>query len=270
MTTSPSWTDEAVNDDGALPFDPWPGDEDGDQPVARAGMSPNSAITAIADDPASQQRQLVHLDDRQAISVFRKTLKELGLAAGQIWDRRDLARQCREAEYKHSLEAALTLLSHRARSHADLGRRLKRKGYSTSAIGAVVKKLSDLRLLDDEQFAENLMDSLQRRESLGQRAIFDRMRREGLPQTVVARVIEERTDEDREAARALELARKRLSRMTNVDPMKARRRVYAFLIRRGFATRHAAAAIQQASVAAQSASAVAEGEFPSDETEAWD
>ena len=259
-----------MNDRETPPLDLWPGDEDGDEPVLRAGGSPRgsvlptSDITVIADDPATRQRQLVHLDDRQAISVFRKTLKELGLAAGQNWDRRDLARQCREVEYKHALEAAIALLSQRARSLADLGRRLRRKGYSTSAIGSVVKKLSDLRLLDDEQFAENLMDSLQRRENLGQRAIFDRMRREGLPPTVVARVIEERTDEDREATRALELARKRLSRMTNVDPMKARRRVYAFLIRRGFAARHAAAALQQASAA------VAEGEFPPDETEAWD
>ena len=265
-----------MNESQALPLDPWPGDDDGDEPVLRAGVSPtggpspgggvppHSDITAIADDPASRQRQLVHLDDRQAMSVFRKTLKQLGLAAGQNWNRRDLARQCREVEFRQALEAALALLAQRARSLADLGRRLRRKGYSTSAIGAVVQKLSDLRLLDDEQFAEDLMDSLQRRHNLGQRAIFDRMRREGLPQTVVARVIEERTNEDREAARALELARKRLSRMTDVDPMKARRRVYAFLIRRGFATRHAAAAVQQAS------EAVAEGEVPPDETEGWD
>jgi regulatory protein len=268
--TTPSGTADAVNDEHALPLDPWPGDGDGDEPVVRPGSAPHkdplptSDITAIDDDPAVKQRQLVHLDDRQALSVHRKTLKELGLAAGQTWNRRDLARQCRELEYSHALDAAIALLSQRARSLADLGRRLRRKGYSSSAVGAVVTKLSDLGLINDERFAEDLMDSLQRRENLGQRAIFDRMRREGLPQTVVARVTEERTDEDREAARALELARKRLSRMTDVDPMKARRRVYAFLIRRGFAARHAAAALQQAS------EAVAESEFPTDEADGWD
>ncbi len=250
-------------------FDPWPGDGADEAPERgrqdEAAGARESDITLIADDPSLRQRQLVHLDGRQTISMLRKVVEALGLRAGQRWNRPELARKCREQEYKLAQETAVALLAKRSRSIADLGRRLRRKGYSPSAASAVIQRLAELRLVSDEQFAEDLLESLQRRESLGRRAILDRMRREGLPRDLAERVIEERVEDEGEATRAFVLARKRLSRMSGVEPGKARRRVYGYLIRRGFAVRHAADAVREAVSELEAA-----GGPVSDETADWD
>ena len=245
-------------------FDLWPGDEtdhDAETPV----QSTESVITEIEPDAAWPHRQLVHLDDRQCLSVHDKVLRALALGTGQKWARRDLARQCRELETKCAQEAAIALLTRRSRSVADLGKRLRRKGFSASAWSAVIKRLTELRLLDDERFAVDLHETLLRRESLGRRAILDRMQREGLPRDLAMRVTEERTADETEAQRALELARKRLSRMSAIDPTKARQRVYGYLVRHGFSSGHAASAVKEA----LAASADADVGSPAD-ADAWD
>ena len=56
-------------------------------------------------------------------------------------------------------EACLQLLAVRPRSRAELGQRLRRKGYETAQIEPVLDRLTQVELIDDAAFAQTWVQS---------------------------------------------------------------------------------------------------------------
>lgn len=136
------------------------------------------------------------------------------------------------------LEAAARFLEVRARSVAEVRRRLKTAGYRADLIEDAVSRLSELGILDDEAFARAWVESRDRARPRGERAIRDELRRKGVDRVVVDATLNERRDEggqehERAAAeRLLAKSRRALDRVA--DPRRRRQRAYALLARNGF------------------------------------
>ncbi len=150
-------------------------------------------------------------------------------------------------------DAALNLLSYRARSVAEMRRRLRRKGHEEAAVEAVIAWLLDHGYLDDRDFARQFLLERLRRKPRGPFALVQELRKRGigraLAETMVEAVMEEEDlDEDAVARAAAERWLRRQSEETvnllgrsdsTDDGEAARRRLYAHLERRGF-RRHTA------------------------------
>jgi regulatory protein len=138
------------------------------------------------------------------------------------------------------LEAALRFLESRARSEAEVRRRLTSAGYRSELVDGAITRLAELGVLDDEAFARAWVESRDRARPRGERALRRELSIKGVDREVLDEVLEERRDAggegidvDLDAARRL-LARNARSLERVADPRERRQRAYALLARNGF------------------------------------
>jgi regulatory protein len=131
---------------------------------------------------------------------------------------------------------ALDMLEARARGVAELRRLLIRKGEPAAEVDAAIDRLRDAGVLDDANFARQLTHSKAVGAGLSRRRIGQELARRGVARDVSNEAIEAVFEEDAvdEEASIERLARKKLRMLTKVDEAARKRRLYAFLARRGY------------------------------------
>jgi regulatory protein len=138
--------------------------------------------------------------------------------------------------------AALRFLESRARSTAEVRRRLVTNGYRPDLVESAIERLTELGMLDDDAFARAWVESRDRARPRGERALRAELRQKGVDRPIVDAVLEDRAgisdDPDRsgadeDAARRLLIKNARaLERIA--DPRSRRQRAYTLLARNGF------------------------------------
>ena len=129
--------------------------------------------------------------------------------------------------------AALRFLKIRPRSIKELEVKLKDKGFTASEIAEAVEYCRQSRLLDDRAFTVAWVQYRLAR-PFGFQRIIRELKEKGVEESIIAQAIGRAKEEfsEEEAARAL--AQRRAERLTGIDPVKRKKRVLDFLIRRGF------------------------------------
>jgi regulatory protein len=140
------------------------------------------------------------------------------------------------AERPDAWEAAIALLALRGYSTHELEQRLRRRGYGAEEIAAVVARLTAARYLDDAEYARAWARSRARRLSLGPVRLARELRARGVEAAHIAEALAESATEADPRALAEAAAARRLKGLQGVPAAAARRRLAAFLVRRGFAT----------------------------------
>ena len=145
------------------------------------------------------------------------------------------------------LEAAARFLEVRARSVAEVRRRLGQAGYQGDLVEGAITRLTELGMLDDTTFARAWIESRDRARPRGEIALRRELALKGVDRSVVDELLEERRDGgeggtpggdkgggvDLAAAERL-LARHERTLARETDPRSRRRRAYALLARNGF------------------------------------
>ena len=136
-------------------------------------------------------------------------------------------------QFEKAKAYAFLLLKFRLRSENELYGRLKKKKFDEAVARKTVAFLKDKEFIDDNVFAKGWIRSRIKR-SLGLRRIRDELKVKGVdPEVVEAKVDEIRPDyNENEIVRVI--AENRFSKLKGVEPVVAKRRVYAYLMRRGF------------------------------------
>ena len=131
---------------------------------------------------------------------------------------------------------ALNLLSARPYSTQALHRKLIQKEYSAADADDAVRRLVDAGLLDDAKYAEQYARSKMLSTGASKRRLTQELHRKGIEGDVataaIAQVID---DEEIDTAAVVErVARKKLAQLGDLEPLVLRRRLFAFLARRGY------------------------------------
>lgn len=137
---------------------------------------------------------------------------------------------------------ALDLLGIRDRSVREMRERLVKRDCASQDIDIVVADLEDLGLLDDHKFVRRWIEARRERRPEGVPKVMRDLLRRGLDKVVIEEVIAELEDDLGSRDEALELLRRNRARYTGMESIKAQRRMYGLLARRGFdpdTTRHA-------------------------------
>ncbi len=137
---------------------------------------------------------------------------------------------------RSTYERALDMLEARSRGVAELRRLLIRKGEPEADVDAAIERLRASGVLDDANFARQLTRSKALGAGLSRRRIKQELTKRGVAREVsdeaIAEVFEEEeVDEDASIER---VARKKLRMLAKVDEATRKRRLYAFLARRGY------------------------------------
>lgn len=143
-------------------------------------------------------------------------------------------------------EDALHLLEFRARSAAELRRMLLRRGAPAIDVDAAIQKLRDQKLLDDDDFARQFARSKTLGGGASRRRIAQELGRKGIAREVADRAMDQLREEDGidPSANIHRVARKKWTSLSKLDDFTRRRRLYAFLARRGFDPDEIKAAMQ--------------------------
>ncbi len=137
-------------------------------------------------------------------------------------------------ELRRAWESALRILTYRERSRKELKDRLLGKKYSPEAVSATIEKLERLELLDDEKFARLWVNSRINFKPRSAWLIERELREKGIEPETARAILEELLPPDREREAARQLAEGRIRHYRGQTPEAARRKLFAYLARRGF------------------------------------
>ena len=154
---------------------------------------------------------------------------ENGLREGVEFSQEELDRVRVEGERPVAMGRALNLLGYRARSEAEIRDRLQRYGYVGETIDIVILRLNELGYLDDAEFAR--LKAREKARRYGPRRVSIELRKSGVGESLAREVVEEEFAGRSEVGEARSAAARRY----NVRGSDAEaRRVYGFLVRRGY------------------------------------
>jgi regulatory protein len=134
---------------------------------------------------------------------------------------------------KNAKVTALRFLKIRPRSIAELKEKLKGKDFSLTEIESTVLDLMALGLLDDRAFTKSWINYRLAR-PFGFRRIILELKDKGIDQEIIEETVTEIKGSYNPEDAALELAQRRWQRLPDIDPVKKKKRVLGFLLRRGF------------------------------------
>ena len=195
------------------------------RPEPRAGTV--TAITAQAQDP---ERVSVFLDGAFAFGLPALVAHDEGLRLGDLIDAARAAALVARDEAARATSAAVAFLGYRPRSEKEVRDRLRQKGYATEAVDQAVAKVAGWGYLDDANFARLWVDG--RSGSRGRRLLEQELRHKGVERETAREALDEAALD--ELGAALEAGRKRLRQIGGADPAASRRRLGAYLVRRGY------------------------------------
>ena len=128
---------------------------------------------------------------------------------------------------------AFLLLKVRQRSEKEIQGRLKRKKFDDDIIREVLSFLKEKAFINDTDFTKSWIESrLQKR--LGLRRIEQELKVKGIERQTIERELREAKKGYVESEIVLRIARDRLGRLKDIEPQKAKRRIFSYLARRGF------------------------------------
>ncbi|MCX6371834.1 MAG: RecX family transcriptional regulator [Actinobacteria bacterium] len=187
----------------------------------------------------------VHVDGGFVCSVSDAFVARWHLYQGRELDDDALAELRARASAELVLADAYRLLGHRARGRHELRRRLLQKGHDEQVVAGALERLIDDGLLDDAEFARCYVADKRSLSGWGSQRI-----RRGLAELDVDHVVIDAAlgaaaaaeGDEAELERALRALRRRAAPQPPLDA--ARRRAYQALLRRGFSSSVAYAAIR--------------------------
>lgn len=193
-------------------------------------------ITTLKAQVKAPGRVSVFIDGRFAFGVNRDVVLEFGLKKGlELSEELQLRILDRESEFR-ARSTALNFIAYRTRTEEEIRRRLARSEFREGVIDSVVEFLKRSGLVDDQAFAVSYAEGRFKTGGYGPRRVHHDLRRKGVGRAAADRAIDEVFSESDEViSRARELGSRRWEKLTREeDERKRRKKVYDFLVRRGY------------------------------------
>ncbi len=201
------------------------------------GVVPRSVnrITAIEQQKNNSNRVSVYVDGEYRLGCSAKLIEQHNLKVGEVLDEQQISRLEDAEELSQAKAAALRLLGYRARTVADLAKRLQYKHkLAEHTIAEVVAWLIELGYLDDTRYARERLDYLLSTKKMGRAGLVAKLASEGVHRALAQETVDKAVSTEQEEQWARQLAEQRAGRMPGKEWQKVKRSVHAYLQRRGF------------------------------------
>jgi regulatory protein len=195
-----------------------------------------SRITSLAPDPRRAGAVRVEIDHAPFATVAQEAAAAEGLRVGMAVDPAIRQRLEAAADAEAAYRTALRALERRSYASTDLGRRLARKGHPAGAIRAALDRATAAGLLNDAEFALNYVQTRAARGRGPSRLTRDLLAM-GVQRSIIDRAVSLEWREGNDGAVPLALATRRSKQLGNLPRPVKRRRLLAYLARRGFSGR---------------------------------
>ncbi len=189
----------------------------------------NQEITALKAQKKNPNRISVYLDGEYAFGLAR--IVAAWLKIGQQLSEEEISRLKQQDTQEVAYQKALRFLGYRPRSEAEIQRKLSEQGYEEAVANAAIQRLRENSFLGDEQFARDWVENRTTFRPRSKRMLAMELRQKGVEEEAIQRALAETGDEDNLAYQS---AIKYAHRLAGADWETFRKRLGAYLMRRGF------------------------------------
>jgi regulatory protein len=183
-------------------------------------------------------RNLVEIlfDDDQKISLAYEVFLKNQLKPNQEISKEFQSTLIAEDQKYQVKQSALNYLSRRHHAKNEIRVKLKQKKFGSELIEQTLNDLEQNNYLDDKIFAQIFTDEKVKAKNWGRNKIKSELIKRGVTSKIISDVIEEKFSGEVEIDAGLELARKKLKKLTNrkIDHKKIQTSIYSFLVSRGY------------------------------------
>jgi regulatory protein len=191
----------------------------------------NKIITAIkAEARPGSHRSRIYLDGSYGFSLDDKMVAEKSLVVGRALTPAEVVELSREDDCQGCYSAAMKFISYRSRSESETRERLLKRGFETQYIEPVIEKLRQAGWLDDSVFARSWTEDRDTFKPRSQRVLKMELRRKGIDSEIIDAAVAGSDEE----ANARQLAMHKARTLPVTDFQVFRRRLGAYLQRKGF------------------------------------
>jgi regulatory protein len=186
-------------------------------------------ITALKAQKKNPNRISVFLNGEYAFGLAR--IVAAWLKIGQVLSEAEIDRLKQQDTLEIAYQKGMNLLSYRARSEMEIQRKLSEQGFEASVVSATIQRMKNNGFLGDEQFAHDWIENRSTFRPRGKRLLALELRQKGVAEEAIQQALVESEDED---ILAYQSAIKQAHRYAGTDWETFRKRLGAFLMRRGF------------------------------------
>jgi regulatory protein len=197
-------------------------------------LRPEGRITALEADSRRATSIRIHVGGHPYCTVPADIVAAERLRVGEEIDDAQHERLSRAADAEAAFRTALRALEARSYARTDLSRRLVRKGHPRVAVDAAMERATALGLLDDGAFARNYVETRSARGRGPARLVRDLMAMGVERRDIDAALAAHWPDGPGEVEVPLALVTRRAAQLAGLPPAVRRRRLLAFLARRGY------------------------------------
>jgi len=192
-------------------------------------------LTDLAPDPRQPGYQLVEVDRGRFASLPALSLAALGIARGATLEPPVLGALQHLADIEAAYRAAVRAQTRRPHARTELRRRLLKKQHPPAAVDVALDRLVQQDLLDDRRFAEHFVATRGARGRASARLLQD-LRRLGVDQRVAQKAVTAALAAEGidETATLRQVAERRARQLGALPHTAKRRRLLAYLARRGY------------------------------------
>jgi regulatory protein len=191
-------------------------------------------ITSISPQKRHRNRYSLFVDQQFFAGVDAAVVETLGLKKGLEVDTKQLSTILEQEEYQRAKNYLFRLLSRRLYSCAEVRKKLTERGYEPALIEKVIIEFINRAWLDDTQFATQWTESRLRSKPRGIALIRRELFQKGIEKEIISEILAKYTDSEAEFDRAVTALKKKKNYTTEPDLVKRKRKIYAYLARRGF------------------------------------
>jgi regulatory protein len=189
-------------------------------------------VTKIEVQKRNPKRKSVFINEKFAFGVDEEIFYKSGLKKGDSLTEQQIKKITKEERKKEAKDVALRFLSFRRRTEKQVKEKLQKKGFDENTIKATIDKLREFDLINDLEFATSWVKDRLAFKPRGKKLLKQELWKKGISKDIIEQVTQELCqDEDKSALELLEKIKKRYK---DLEPTVARRRMFSFLLRRGF------------------------------------
>ncbi|HNB52592.1 MAG TPA: RecX family transcriptional regulator [Anaerolineales bacterium] len=185
-------------------------------------------ITALQVQKKNPQRINVFINHEFAFGLAR--IVAAWLKIGQELSDAKIAELKSQDHKEQALQRALNLVSYRPRSETEVRNNLKKHQIPEETITAVIARLRETGVLNDQQFAESWVENRAAFRPRSKLALRIELSQKGIDETIIEETLEHIDDE----TQAYEAGRKKARQLRNADEKTFKQKLLSFLARRGF------------------------------------
>ena len=190
-------------------------------------------ITKVEKQLKNEKRYSIFIDDEFAFGLSEVDVLYYKLKENEEISEKKYENILQNVVFSQARDKAIRYLSYKARTKAEVIKRLKKEEFSDEVITEVIELMVKYNYIDDMKYAKTCMEYMANKKKYGISRIKFELQQKGVEKDVINELLNGADFDETESA--ILLLEKKTRGNKEFDG-KEKQRVYNFLLRRGFST----------------------------------